>query len=158
MVQIWCMEAYPCGDPRLPHHQFPPKKLTPDELKKKTGTLCFQLDNLDAVSLHKRVGLLKIERELQGEDTYTLDAGNMSPGQWDEKIEELFEETAEKEEQARMILDGAAYYDVEDDEGNWYRILCEFGDLVVIPAGKTFRFTTTPKNFVKMRRFFKRAN
>lgn len=38
MVQIWQMEAYPCGDPRLPHHVFPPKLMTPDELTKRSGT------------------------------------------------------------------------------------------------------------------------
>uniref|UniRef100_A0A1I7XPM5 Uncharacterized protein n=1 Tax=Heterorhabditis bacteriophora TaxID=37862 RepID=A0A1I7XPM5_HETBA len=39
MVQIWQMEPYPCGDPRLPHHVFPPKLITPDDLSKRTGTL-----------------------------------------------------------------------------------------------------------------------
>lgn len=43
MVQIWLMEPYPCGDPRLPHHMFPPKKITPDELTKRTGALYFKV-------------------------------------------------------------------------------------------------------------------
>uniref|UniRef100_A0A8R1EQG5 Uncharacterized protein n=1 Tax=Caenorhabditis japonica TaxID=281687 RepID=A0A8R1EQG5_CAEJA len=42
-----------------------------------------------------------------------------------------------------------------DKNGQWVRILCEYGDLILIPANTCFRFTTTPKNFVKMRRFYK---
>ncbi|TMS33992.1 hypothetical protein L596_001665 [Steinernema carpocapsae] len=153
MVQIWYMEAYPCGDPRLPHHMFPPKKITPDELTKRTGTLYWKLDTVDPVSLSKRIAILKMERSLNREDTYTLDGENTID--FAEKIAELFEESELEEDQARMILEGSAYYDVEDKDGKWVRILCEYGDFIIIPAGKCFRFTTTPKNFVKMRRFFK---
>ena len=62
-----------------------------------------------------------------------------------QQIEELFEETELPTEQARMIIEGAAYYDIEDDNGQWLRILCEYGDLLILPAGKLHRFTTTPK-------------
>ncbi|KAI1729672.1 ARD/ARD' family domain-containing protein [Ditylenchus destructor] len=133
MVQIWCMETYPCGDPRLPHHCFPPKTLNPDELTKKT--------------------VLKLERNFKREDTYTLDS--QSTIDFQDKLQELFEETESTEDQARMILEGSAYYDVEATDGSWIRIMCEDGDLIVIPAGKTYRMTTTNKNFVKMRRFYK---
>lgn len=53
MVQIWQMEAYPCGDPRLPHHLFPPKMITPDELSKRTGTLYYKVP---IVSTHPSFG------------------------------------------------------------------------------------------------------
>lgn len=153
MVQIWCMEAYPWGDPRLPHHMFPPKKITPDELSKRTGALYFKIDTMDQVAMSKRIALLKMERNLTKEDTYTLDAETTVD--FDEKIEELFEESELPTEQARMIIEGDAYYDIEDNNGHWLRVLCEYGDLLIIPAGKLHRFTTTPKNFVRMRRFFK---
>ncbi len=61
------------------------------------------------------------------------------------QIEELFEESETYGDQGRMIIEGAAYYDVEDGDGNWVRILCEYGDFIIIPAGKPYRFTTTPK-------------
>ena len=82
------MEPYPFGDPRLPHHLFPPKLITPDELCKRTGTLYwkvetqinlkirkypFQLDALDQVGLSKRLTLLKMERNFKKADIYTLD-------------------------------------------------------------------------------------
>lgn len=60
-------------------------------------------------------------------------------------MEELFEESELPEEQARMIIEGSAYYDIEGEDGIWYRILCEYGDLIIIPPGKMHRFTTTTK-------------
>lgn len=43
------------------------------------------------------------------------------------QIAELFEETESTEEQARMVIEGAAYYDVEATDGSWIRIMCEYG-------------------------------
>ncbi|XGW11921.1 hypothetical protein V3C99_012970 [Haemonchus contortus] len=153
MVQIWQMEPYPCGDPRLPHHVFPPKMITPDELSRRTGTLYWKLDTLDQVALSKRLMIMKMERSFTKEDIFTLDAETTA--NFRDKIDELFEESNQPEDQARMIIDGSAYYDVEDKNGDWVRILCEYGDLILIPANTSFRFTTTPQNFVKMRRFYK---
>ncbi|KAK6103085.1 ARD/ARD' family protein [Brugia pahangi] len=153
MVQIWYMEPYPCGDPRLPHHLFPPKKITPDELTKRTGVLYFKVDTEDQVSMSKRIALLKKGRKLTKEDVYTLNARSITD--FDDKIEELYEETQLNNEMAVFVIEGSAYYDVEDECDNWLRILCEYGDLLIIPAGKLHRFTTTTENFVKMRRFFK---
>ena len=154
MVQIWYMEPYPFGDPRLPHHCFPPKILNPDELTKKTGTLYYKLDLDDQLALSKRIAILKLERKFKREDTYTLDS--QSTIDFEEKILELFEETECEEDQARMVLEGSAYYDVETIDGNgWIRILCEYGDLIIIPAHRAHRLTPTNKNFVKIRRFFK---
>uniref|UniRef100_A0A183BVZ5 Alpha/beta-hydrolase n=1 Tax=Globodera pallida TaxID=36090 RepID=A0A183BVZ5_GLOPA len=144
---MWCMEAYPCGDPRLPHHCFPPKLVNPDELTKRTGALYYKLDLEDQVALSKRIAIMKLERNFTKEDTYTLDA--QSTIDFKEKIAELFEETESDEDQARMILDGSAYYDVEDEV--WIRIFCEYGDLIIIPKGTAYRMTTTPKNFPQIR-------
>ncbi|KAI6238062.1 1,2-dihydroxy-3-keto-5-methylthiopentene dioxygenase-like protein 3 [Aphelenchoides fujianensis] len=96
---------------------------------------------------------MKIERKFKREDTFTLDAA--STIDFSDKLAELFEETEAAEDQARMIIEGAAYYDVEGKDGEWIRILCEYGDLIIIPAGRNYRMTTTAKNFVKIRRFFK---
>uniref|UniRef100_A0A914YZI7 ARD n=1 Tax=Panagrolaimus superbus TaxID=310955 RepID=A0A914YZI7_9BILA len=152
MVQIWKLDNFINGDPRLPHHCFPPKKYTPDELTKKTGALYFKLDLDDPLSASKRIAVLKLDRNLKKEDTYTLDA--QSTLDFEEKLLELFEEI-EGDEQARLVTEGAAYYDVEGFDGSWVRILCEYGDLLIIPKGRPHRMTTTSKNFVKVRRFYK---
>ncbi|GMR37759.1 hypothetical protein PMAYCL1PPCAC_07954, partial [Pristionchus mayeri] len=157
MVQIWQMEPYPCGDPRLPHHVFPPKMMTPDELAKRSGTQIWKLNAADPVSLATRLTKLKLEQGYVREDLFILDGSTTA--NFKDKIEELFEESEEKEELARLVIEGEAYYDVEDknllQDGNWCRILCESGDLILIPAHRQFRFTTTPKNYVKMKRLFK---
>uniref|UniRef100_A0A914EEC1 ARD n=1 Tax=Acrobeloides nanus TaxID=290746 RepID=A0A914EEC1_9BILA len=153
MVQIWCMETYPTGDPRLPHHCYPPKKLIPDELSKRTGTTYYKLDLDDPVASARRIAVMKLERSFKREDTFTLDAA--STIDFEEKLADLFEEVESIEDQARLITEGAAYFDVESYNGDWIRILCEYGDLIIIPAGRPHRMTTTSKNFVKIRRFFK---
>ncbi|KAE9553092.1 hypothetical protein FO519_003681 [Halicephalobus sp. NKZ332] len=153
MVMIWKMESYPTGDPRLPHHCYPPVIYTPDELTKKTGTQYYKVDLDDSLSSSKRIAILKLERNLKKEDTLTLDGQNPTIG-FKEKLMELFEE-AEGEEQARLITEGACYYDVEAHNGDWVRILCEYGDCIVIPKNRPHRMSTTSKNFVKVRRFMK---
>ncbi|CAG9532051.1 unnamed protein product [Cercopithifilaria johnstoni] len=170
MVQIWYMESYLFGDPRLPHHLFPPKKITTDELMKRTGILYFKIileflfliflifstfsvDTKDKISMSERIALLAKERNLTKQDIYTLNA--QTTVDFEDKIEKLFEEAKLSSEIAVLIIEGSAYYDIEDNYGKWLRILCEFDDLLIIPAGKLHRFTTTTENFVKMRRFFK---
>lgn len=44
-----------------------------------------------------------------------------------------------------LILDGSAYYDIEIDDDDWIRINVERGDLIIIPQGRNYRFTLTPK-------------
>lgn len=44
-----------------------------------------------------------------------------------------------------MVIEGAAYYDVEATDGSWIRIMCEYGDLIIIPANRSYRLTTTNK-------------
>lgn len=61
------------------------------------------------------------------------------------QMAELFEEQETEVEIARMITEGAAYFDVEAKDGEWIRILCEYGDLIIIPAGRSYRMTTTAK-------------
>ncbi|CAJ0581726.1 unnamed protein product, partial [Mesorhabditis spiculigera] len=136
-----------------PTTSFPPKMITPDELTKRTGTLYWKLDCLDPIALSKRITMMKLERGFNKEDIYTLDAATTA--NFDDKIEELFEEASCVEDQARMIIEGSSYFDVEDKNGAWVRILCEYGDLILIPAKVNYRFTTTHKNFVKIRRFSK---
>ncbi|VDP05304.1 unnamed protein product [Heligmosomoides polygyrus] len=143
MVQIWQMEAYPCGDPRLPHHLFPPKMITPDELSKRTGTLYYKLDTLDQVALSKRLKVMKMERNFTREDIFTLDAETTA--NFRDKIDELFEESNQPVDQARMIIDGSAYYDVEDKVSR--RVA---GDQETSPATprETQNFSTTLRDYV----------
>ncbi|GMR38417.1 hypothetical protein PMAYCL1PPCAC_08612, partial [Pristionchus mayeri] len=134
------------------------------------------LNAQDHVSLATRLTKLKLEQGFVREDLFVLDEST-TPN-FKDKLEELFEESEQKGDIARLVLEGEAYYDVEDKDGNWCRILCECGDLILIPAHKQYRLTTTPKvrerskinlrasamlrkcvitqNYVKMKRLFKK--
>jgi len=152
MVQIWQMEPDPCGDRRLPHHVFPPKTLTEDQLKQKFGILCYKVDMDDLIAMKKRLFYVKQERNCKREDTITI-SEEQTPD-FLNKMDELYEPVCKKEDVVTLVITGAAYYDIERDEDEWIRVCVERGDMIVIPAGVTHRFTTTPQNNVVMRRFF----
>lgn len=67
--------------------------------------------------------------------------------QWTHKLQmdELYEPVVKKTDVVNLVLAGSAYYDIEESEDDWIRVNVERGDLIVIPAGVTHRFTTTPK-------------
>ncbi|GMS85660.1 hypothetical protein PENTCL1PPCAC_7835 [Pristionchus entomophagus] len=112
MVQIWQMEAFPFGDPRLPHHVFPPKMMTPDELTKRAGTQIWKLNANDPVAMAARLTKLKLERvSFLNIPLFVHPILGLSILH---NIEELFEESEEKLEMARLVIEGEAYYDVED--------------------------------------------
>lgn len=63
----------------------------------------------------------------------------------DLQMDELYEPVVKKTDVVNLVVAGAAYYDIEESEDDWIRVNVERGDLIVIPAGVTHRFTTTPK-------------
>ncbi|VDL86302.1 unnamed protein product [Nippostrongylus brasiliensis] len=86
-----------------------------------------KLDTLGPVALSKRLKVMKMERSFTREGIFTLDAETTA--NFRDKvcslqlsicfirlcsIDELFEESNNPEYQTRMILEGSAYYDVED--------------------------------------------
>lgn len=42
-MQIWYMESYPIGDRRMPHHVFPPKMLSLDQLQQLVGVVSYKV-------------------------------------------------------------------------------------------------------------------
>uniref|UniRef100_A0AC35U549 Acireductone dioxygenase homolog n=1 Tax=Rhabditophanes sp. KR3021 TaxID=114890 RepID=A0AC35U549_9BILA len=155
MVQIWFMEPYPWGDPRLPHHVHPPKMINAEQLKDKTGTVYHRVDTTDLINMSKRITMMKLDKGFNKEDNFVLDASKAQATSFLDKLTEMFEETDFEEDEARLVVEGACYFDLETVDGEWVRVLAEHGDLLIFPAKHQHRFTTTPKNFVKMRRFFK---
>ncbi|GMT21503.1 hypothetical protein PFISCL1PPCAC_12800, partial [Pristionchus fissidentatus] len=111
MVHIWEKDPYPHGDPRLPHHVYPPKRLTPDDLFKRTGANVWKVNIADPVSVSKRVTTLKLERGFGREDIFIVDAA--SAHNFEEKLYELYQVRELLEEQAKMVLEGEVYFDIE---------------------------------------------
>lgn len=42
-MHAWLMESYPVGDRRLPHHRYPPKFLSNDQLNEITGVVYYKV-------------------------------------------------------------------------------------------------------------------
>ncbi|GMS84340.1 hypothetical protein PENTCL1PPCAC_6515, partial [Pristionchus entomophagus] len=153
-MQIWQMEPYPCGDRRLPHHVFPPKHMTPDQLMTRAGVQYFKVDLDDTVAMKKRLSRVKTENKINSYDVFTI---NESTPDLQDKLEEYYEPVTKDDNVVTMVTDGTCYFDVEPEEEDWIRIQVERGDLIVIPKGLSHRFTITPKNFVQMQRFFTKS-
>ncbi|VDK58478.1 unnamed protein product [Anisakis simplex] len=150
-MHIWQMEMYPCGDRRLPHHMFPPKRFTPDQLNSLTGIVYYHVDLEDANALKKRISKVKTERNMPFSDVFTI---NSSVSGLEQKLDELYEPVKRDDDSGYLVMEGSAYYDVEIEEDEWIRINVEKGDLLVIPKGIPHRFAITPKNHVLVQRFF----
>ncbi|PAV59316.1 hypothetical protein WR25_17819 [Diploscapter pachys] len=154
-MQIWYMEPYACGDRRLPHHVFPPKKISPDQLLQKSRVQYYKVDLDDTVAMKKRLSRVKAEWKVVSSDILTV---NDNVPDWEEKLEEYYEPIVRDDDFVCMVVDGSCYYDVEPEEDEWIRCHLEKGDLVIIPKGLSHRFTITPKNYVQIQRFFTDRN
>uniref|UniRef100_A0A0N5A0F6 ARD n=1 Tax=Parastrongyloides trichosuri TaxID=131310 RepID=A0A0N5A0F6_PARTI len=154
-MQVWFMEPYPCGDMRLPHHVYPPKTITLDQLKLMTGIQQYKVDLADTQALKKRISSVKTEKNCNASDMFAI---TKETPDLDDKLETLCEPVVKSVDTVSLILDGSCYYDIEKEEDQWIRIFLEKGDFIIIPKGKTIRFTTTPQNYVKIQRFFNTAN
>uniref|UniRef100_A0A914Y468 Uncharacterized protein n=1 Tax=Panagrolaimus superbus TaxID=310955 RepID=A0A914Y468_9BILA len=154
-MQIWHMESYPIGDRRMPHHVFPPKMVTTDQLLNLAGVISYKVDLSDTLSMKKRLSYVRNEKDKVATDVLTLDENIMD---LEEKLEFLYEPIEKEEDEVFMVLEGAMYYDVEHQDDKWVRIFLERGDLIIIPKGKPYRCTTTSTNFAKIQRFGTRSS
>uniref|UniRef100_A0AC34QM74 Uncharacterized protein n=1 Tax=Panagrolaimus sp. JU765 TaxID=591449 RepID=A0AC34QM74_9BILA len=154
-MQIWYMEPYPIGDRRMPHHVFPPKMLSVDQLQNISGVIHYKVDLDDTVAMKKRISRIRSDRNQVPIDVLTLDENVKD---LETKLDDLYEPVEKQQEQVILVLDGAMYFDIENEEDVWVRMLVERGDIVIIPKGKPHRCTTTPKNCAKIQRFGVRSD
>ncbi|VDN02566.1 unnamed protein product [Thelazia callipaeda] len=147
------MEPFPCGDRRLPHHIFPPKTYTLDQLQSLTGVVAYKVDIDDQNALKKRTSRVKAERNVVASDIFTLHEHihdfEQKINNFNKmnvfKLEQFYKPMRKEEDVIFLVMDGSAYYDVEVEEDDWIRINVERGDLIVIPKGRNHRFTLTPQ-------------
>ncbi|KAL3121127.1 hypothetical protein niasHT_005387 [Heterodera trifolii] len=156
MLQVWEMEAYPCGDMRLPHHVFPPKFIPNTQLLDMAGVHLFKVDLDDTMAMKKRLTRIKSEWKVSGADVVTVE--KRLGCDLEEKLKEMCEPSESVEDSVLLVLDGEMYYDVEFDDDKWARVLLRRGDLIAVPKGTYYRTTLTPQNFVKLQRFNKQQN
>uniref|UniRef100_A0A183CF11 1,2-dihydroxy-3-keto-5-methylthiopentene dioxygenase n=1 Tax=Globodera pallida TaxID=36090 RepID=A0A183CF11_GLOPA len=156
MLQVWEMEAYPCGDMRLPHHVFPPKFIPNTQLLDLASVHLFKVDLDDTMAMKKRLTLIKNDWKVCSADVVTLEK-SLGCG-LEDKLKEMCEPAESTEDSVLLVLEGEMYYDVEFDDDKWVRVLLRRGDLIVVPKGSYYRTTLTPTNFVKLQRFNKQQN
>lgn len=87
-MQIWHMEQYPIGDRRLPHHVFPPKHITPDQLNQIVGVTYYKVDLDDTAATKKRLSRVRNERHFIQSDILTIDENVVDLNQL---LEDLYE-------------------------------------------------------------------
>lgn len=153
MVKIWQMDDFDQGDPRLPHFAFPPKYITPERLKKRTGVFLWKIGLETEEATATQMEWIIRDNKFVMDDVTEIKEGITT--NLDRKIKEWFVPHMHTLAESRLIVDGQTYYDVEDPRTEkWYRVLLEKGDFIIIPAACIHRFTTDTTNYVKMKRFF----
>jgi len=161
MVKLWQMDDFPQGDHRLPHMAFPPKYVTPERLKKRTGVFLWKIGLGTGEKANTEGAITQMEwinKEYKYVTDNVLEIKEGVTPRLNEKIQEWYEPHVHAFDESRLILEGQAYYDVEDPKTEkWTRILMERGDFIVIPAGCMHRFTPDMTNNVKMKRFYQTA-
>jgi len=153
MVRLYYTEDNSHEDQRLPRLAFPPKQVPLNRLLKKTGVFYCKVDIVNQNDYRKRIDMIRSEHKYTYVDDCTYQAGVTLD--YEDKLPKLFETHIHDEEEARIVMDGSAYYDVQEPKTDkWIRICMDPGDMVIIPVGCIHRFTPDMKNFVKVRRFF----
>jgi 1,2-dihydroxy-3-keto-5-methylthiopentene dioxygenase len=55
---------------------------------------------------------------------------------YEEKLKLFFADHGHSQETTRLILEGSAFFDVQDCDKKWIRLHVYPGDLIILPAGK----------------------
>jgi len=142
-------------DQRLPHELSPPEDVTLEALYNKSGVMYFKIAEEDWTS-EEGTGKLKELRESRGysyKDVCEISKEKMG-NEYEGKIKMFFKEHLHTDEEIRLILDGAGYFDIRDSGDRWIRIHVTKGDMLVVPAGIYHRFTLDTGNYVKAMRLF----
>ncbi|KAI6217830.1 hypothetical protein M3Y99_01747800 [Aphelenchoides fujianensis] len=156
-MHAWFMDAFPHGDRRLPHHEYPPRMLNVGELREKTKCAYFKVDMDDPQQMAKRLSTIRHDKNHSHVDILRIDHEHLN--NQTQLLNEMYRPTVRSVDLVHLITGGAIYYDVcpepaeGEEEGRWIRIFLERGDLITIPKGLKHRCTTTGHNFVRVKRF-----
>jgi len=141
MVRIWYLSS-----------EKQDQSLSPDELKSRTGVLCWQL-NVDTYETDGKLALIRKDRGYDYNDV--IDISPESLPDYESRVKGFHTEHLHTDEEIRFILKGSAYFDVRDGNDVWIRILVTPGDLLVLPAGIYHRLTLVDGENVTVLRLFR---
>uniref|UniRef100_A0A6B2LCD3 acireductone dioxygenase (Fe(2+)-requiring) n=1 Tax=Arcella intermedia TaxID=1963864 RepID=A0A6B2LCD3_9EUKA len=71
-----------------------------------------------------------------------------------ERRSAFFEEHFHRDEEIRYFLEGGGYFDCRGHRGEWVRMHGRAGDLIVLPAGISHRYSLDEGNYSKVMRLF----
>ncbi|MEW5306061.1 MAG: hypothetical protein WDW38_010002 [Sanguina aurantia] len=148
-LEAWYMDDSTV-DQRLPHRCEPNQPAALSKLAQ-LGVLYWQLD-ADAHETDPKLAAIRKVYNYSYMEIISIAADKLP--NYEAKIKSFYEEHIHSDDEIRFILDGKGYFDVRDLEDRWIRILCNKGDLIVIPEGIYHRFTLDQDDYIKAMRLF----
>jgi len=144
MVQAWLMCEVTPSTRRSLCRRSPHQPVTMDFLH----SIGVQHISVRGIA-HRETELARLHREMNCvyRDEILIDGE-------DEVHVPFFDAHQHPESEIRYVAEGSCYFDLNTPQGDWVRILCEEGDLLVLPPGVKHRFTTTEKIYLHMIRLF----
>ncbi|KAJ7528503.1 hypothetical protein O6H91_15G005900 [Diphasiastrum complanatum] len=132
-------------DQRLPH-KYPSNRPVALRHIHELGVLTWKLDvnNWENNSVLNKI---KEDRGYNYSEVATVAREVMED--FESKVQDYFQEHMHSQEEIRLILDGAGFWDIRDYDDSWIRFRVERGDLVVLPPGMCHRFTLDVNDYIK---------
>lgn len=148
-IDAWYMDSTE-EDQRLPHRLDPNQPASLAKLAE-LGVLYWRLD-ADAYETDPKLAAIRKVRGYNVMEVLTISKDTLP--NYEAKIKSFYEEHIHTDEEIRLILGGAGFFDVRDFEDRWIRIHCKKGDLIILPEGIYHRFTLDESNCAKAMRLF----
>ena len=160
MVSAWYFNDSSKEDPRGMNQYSPNRCVSLDELAK-LGVLYWHFD-VTQDRFEDRVDQLMQERQYKNRDlvglkrlTAKISISKETLPNYDEKLKSFFTEHLHDDEEIRLIVEGAGYFDIRSQQDEWIRIQTVPGDMILLPAGIYHRFILDTTNYIKAMRIFK---
>ncbi|ORC88993.1 putative 1,2-Dihydroxy-3-keto-5-methylthiopentene dioxygenase [Trypanosoma theileri] len=159
MPECWIMPAE-IQDPKAPNKCTPN---VPVDIAALTalGVSYRHLDLSDllknAEKLETPILALKKELGYVGHDIVCIspDKHLGGPTAFEDQLKIFFTEHIHEDDEVRLILYGAGYFDVRNTDNAWVRIYVKPGDFLLLPAGIAHRFTVDHTQHTEALRLFK---
>ena len=73
----------------------------------------------------------------------------------DELSAKFIREHHHSEDEVRFVVEGEGIFEIDDEKGNFAKLLTEAGDMVVVPQGRRHKFYLTESKMIRCIRLFK---
>lgn len=104
----------------------------------------------DEAALEKAIAEFKAAHGYEVHDIVAI-----TPETPDEALDKFDPPHTHSEDEIRLFLEGEGIFDLMTDDGRWFRVLLQAGDMIVVPAGRVHRFEPTFRKSLRCVRIFK---